>query len=532
MSRRLLMVVGLCLAIGGAFASTASAQVSCSGLPAFASCTAYANGTSVTYNGSKYTTIAPIPNNRDCPPSSPYNPSNDNWWTNNGTCSGSSTATATATKTATATATSVGPTATRTNTATSTKTPTATPTTGPTATRTNTPTATATTVSGGCTVAAWDAATAYVGGSQVSRLCSGTNEKFTANYYTQNNDPCTNSMPPGGTTGAPWIDNGACGPTPTPGPTPTAGPTAPPGSVNLHRALYIMPFNNPIPIQQYMNETGLKSYMISFVLSGGSCSATWDGTQAIGSSTVSSMVNTIRSGGGDIAISQGGYAGTKLGQACSDGTAAYNAMNAVVSQYAVKAVDFDVEEPEIESIGDDACSTNNTGAVCKELDAIKLFANAGKTVSITMPTTTTGLNYFGQLTAKAMKNKGICSLSNVHVRVMPFDGGFTQPSGTEAAAQALHDQMVTLCGWDSATSWSRIGVSGMIGRSDTGEFTQLADWNAIISWVNGNGMPDLTTWAQQRDRPCTPLYGQVDPGTKGDCSSVTNAEGAFGAAMK
>ena len=39
-------------------------------------------------------------------------------------------------------------------------------------------------------------------------------------------------------------------------------------------------------------------------------------------------------------------------------------------------------------------------------------------------------------------------------------------------------------------------------------------------------------WAQQRDRPCTPLYGQVDPGVKGDCSSETDAEGAFGAAMK
>src|SRR5262249_49371392 len=143
-----------------------------------------------------------------------------------------------------------------------------------------------------------------------------------------------------------------------------------------------------------------------------------------------------------------------------------------------------------------------------------------------------GLNYFGQLTAKGMMNKGICSLSNVHVRIMPFDGGFTQPSGTEAAAQSLHDQMVTFCGWDSATAWARIGISGMVGRSDTGEYTQLADWNAIISWVNGKGMPDLTTWAQQRDRPCTPLYGQVDPGTKGDCSSISAAEGAFGAAMK
>jgi hypothetical protein len=116
MKTKLLSVVSLCL-MAMASVGTASAQVSCSGLPAFASCTAYATGTSVTYNGSKYTAIAPIPNNRDCPPNSPFNPSNDNWWVNNGTCGG---ATPTATTGATPTAT-----ATRTNT------PVATPTTGP-----------------------------------------------------------------------------------------------------------------------------------------------------------------------------------------------------------------------------------------------------------------------------------------------------------------------------------------------------------------------------------------------------------------
>src|SRR5438132_14394525 len=128
MSRRL--VVGLCLsiALGGAFASRASAQVSCAGIPAFASCTAYATGASVVYNNSKYTSIAPISATRDCPPNSPYNPSNDNWWTNNGTCSAGGTATATATRTSTATstrtstATATGPTPTRT----ATRTPTAT----------------------------------------------------------------------------------------------------------------------------------------------------------------------------------------------------------------------------------------------------------------------------------------------------------------------------------------------------------------------------------------------------------------------
>jgi Polysaccharide lyase len=87
------------LAFGVAMLSAASAAraATCTGLPAFTSCVAYANGASVTYSGSKYTTLAAIPNNRDCPPISPYNPSTDNWWTDNGACSGSATATATPT---------------------------------------------------------------------------------------------------------------------------------------------------------------------------------------------------------------------------------------------------------------------------------------------------------------------------------------------------------------------------------------------------------------------------------------------------
>jgi chitinase len=104
-------------------------------LPVFASCTAYALGTSVVYNGTKYTAIGTISATRDCPPASPYNPSNDNWWRNDGACTGGPTAT----RTATATATNGGPTATFTVTATRTATATAT-TTGPTATRTVTPT--------------------------------------------------------------------------------------------------------------------------------------------------------------------------------------------------------------------------------------------------------------------------------------------------------------------------------------------------------------------------------------------------------
>jgi hypothetical protein len=58
----------------------------CAGVPAFATCTAYANGTKVVFNSTLYHTIADVPATRDCPPSSPFDPSTDNWWVNDGGC--------------------------------------------------------------------------------------------------------------------------------------------------------------------------------------------------------------------------------------------------------------------------------------------------------------------------------------------------------------------------------------------------------------------------------------------------------------
>jgi hypothetical protein len=58
----------------------------CAGIPAFATCTAYPNGSKVVFNNTLYHTIADVPAMRDCPPSSPFDPSNDNWWVNDGGC--------------------------------------------------------------------------------------------------------------------------------------------------------------------------------------------------------------------------------------------------------------------------------------------------------------------------------------------------------------------------------------------------------------------------------------------------------------
>jgi chitinase len=94
----------------------------------------------------------------------------------------------------------------------------------PTPTGTTSPSPTPTGTGGTCTAPAWNAATAYVGGSVVSY----NGHKYTAKWWTQGEQPDTHS----GQYDV-WTDNGPCSggttsPTPSPSPTRTTSPTPSP----------------------------------------------------------------------------------------------------------------------------------------------------------------------------------------------------------------------------------------------------------------------------------------------------------------
>lgn len=173
---------------------------------AWATGVAYAVGDTVTYAGSTYKCLQAHTSQSDwTPPAVPA------LWQLVGTASTATNTAVGPTATRTRTPTS-GPTATRTNTP-SGPTPTRTNTpVGATATRTNTPAPTATSGGSGCWPA-WVSTQVYTQGAQVSE--GGRN--YQANYWTQGNDPATNSGPIG--TGQPWIPMLFCGgaPSPTPG---------------------------------------------------------------------------------------------------------------------------------------------------------------------------------------------------------------------------------------------------------------------------------------------------------------------------
>src|SRR5215469_859892 len=113
-----------------------------------------------------------------------------------------------------------------------------------------------------------------------------------------------------------------------------------------------------------MSATGQKAFDMAFILADGGCTPAWNGTDPVsGDTQVAAVINEVRSDGGDVTVSAGGYNGTKLGQVCGSAAATAAAYQQVITAYGLHAFDFDLEEPEIE----------NTAAIDNEVGAAQIL---------------------------------------------------------------------------------------------------------------------------------------------------------------
>jgi len=279
-------------------------------------------------------------------------------------------------------------------------------------------------------------------------------------------------------------------------------------------APYLMPqSNNPPDPVTVMNATGLKAFQLAFILApnGGGCSPTWDGTSAVSSDTaVADVISRIRGAGGDVSVSVGGYGGTKLGQTCGTVAATAAAYQQVITKYSLKAIDFDLEEPEYE----------NTAAIANELGAAKTLQanNPGLFVSVTMPGTAAGTGWFGTQLLDQAKSIGF---TPNNFSIMPFDGGFNGGSSQVSALEALHGLLMSHLGWDSATAYAHEGFSGMNGKSDAAEMFYTSDFQTVYDYATSHGLGRFTFWSVNRDRACV---GTTDNGV---CSNVPQNDWDF-----
>jgi chitinase len=282
-------------------------------------------------------------------------------------------------------------------------------------------------------------------------------------------------------------------------------------------APYVMPLdNNPPDLPTVMSQSGVKAFTLAFILANnGSCTPAWDGTANVSSDTqVAGIINSIRNAGGDVVVSAGGYGGHKLGEYCGSPDATAAAYQQVINKYSLKAMDFDLEEPEYE----------NTAAINNEVGAAKILQanNPGIVIQITTAGTTAGTGYFGQNVLNTAKSIGF---TPTNFTIMPFDGGFSGASSQISALQSFNTMLMNTFGWDSATAYNHEGFSGMNGRTDSAEYFYISDFNTVLNFAQSNHMSKFTFWSVNRDRQCSPPDNNGL--LSGTCSSVAQNDWDF-----
>lgn len=284
-------------------------------------------------------------------------------------------------------------------------------------------------------------------------------------------------------------------------------------------APYVMPLaNNPPNLTSIMQATGIKAFTLAFIVSNNGCNPAWvsdAGLDNVSSdSQMGPIIDAVRAAGGDVAVSFGGYNGTKLGEACGSAQATAAAEQTIIDKYNLHAFDFDLEEPEYE----------NAAAINNELGAAQILQqnNPGFYESITLPGTTNGTGYFGQ---QLLNNAKALNYTPNNYTIMPFDGGFNGANSQISALQSFNMLLMNTFGWSSDTAYSREGVSLMNGRSDTAEFFYQSDFQTVLSFAHSNHLARFTYWAANRDHQCNPPDNNGT--TSGTCSSVPQGDWDF-----
>ncbi|CAM3099476.1 Chitinase [Stackebrandtia soli] len=244
-----------------------------------------------------------------------------------------------------------------------------------------------------------------------------------------------------------------------------------------------------------MAATGVDWFTMAFILSDGGCSPAWDGARPLHGGVDEQAINEIRANGGDIVPSIGGWSGNKLGPNCGSATELAAAYQEVIDAYDLNAIDVDIENSD---------EFENEIVQDRILGALKIVEqnNPGITTILTFGTGVTGPTWWGQrlIDRAAELDVGV----DVYT-IMPFNfgGGSDMYGNTVSSAEGLSSALQAANGWDVATAYAHMGISGMNGLSDQGEETTTATWTSIRDWARSNGLARLAFWSVNRDRPCS-----------------------------
>jgi chitinase len=375
--------------------------------------------------------------------------------------------------------------------------------------------------------AAWSSSTVYTAGNQASE--NGIN--YTANWWTQGNNPATNNG--GSGSGQPWTSDGACtgggGGTP-----PGGGGGTPPGGGGTGTAsgLLFSPYKD-VTINMNWNTYEMQSAVegsdlpvvgsgsvvstyvpklpaITLAFATGACgSENWGGVS--GADWAAENVPQLNSAGLNYVVSTGGEAGTFT---CAS-TAGMDSFIATYASPHLVGIDFDIEGGQSESdIQNLVAAAAGAQATYPNLQFSFTLATLGASDG-----SYGGVNSLGNEVVEAVLGS---SLKNYVINLMTMDFGSASSSvcvvvnGScemgQSSIQAVENLEHTY-----GIPAGKIAVTPMIGLNDnTSETFTIADVDTLTSYAVSNGLAGLHFWSFDRDTPCSDDYASPT------CNSVSS----------
>jgi Cellulose binding domain len=275
---------------------------------------------------------------------------------------------------------------------------------------------------------------------------------------------------------------------------PSTGPPPPAGAVPV--APYIDMGSWPTPLlSQVSSASGLRSFTLAFITASG-CKAMWFNAYDPRTGWQLDEINRIRAAGGDVKISFGGASGIELAQACTDVNALTAEYQAVVSAYALRYIDFDIE----------GSATAEPASIARRNQAMARLqaSNPNLRISLTLPVLPEGLTADGLNVVRTARDAGVI-IDLVNIMAMDYyrtgdygDFAVTAANNTFAQLKSLYPART------DAQVWRMLGVTPMLGVNDDQHIFDQNDARQLVTTATGRHLGMLAFWEVTRDRnACT-----------------------------
>jgi hypothetical protein len=274
----------------------------------------------------------------------------------------------------------------------------------------------------------------------------------------------------------------------------TNPPPPPPGSIRV--APYVDMGSWPTPSLTELATAGnLNSFTLAFITASG-CHAMWFNAYDPRQAWSRDQIDAIRARGGDVKVSFGGASGIELAQACTTVDSLLVEYQAVVSAYALRSIDLDIE----------GAATAEPASVARRSTALARLqqANPGLRVSLTLPVLPEGLTADGLNVVRSARDAGV-AVDVVNVMAMDYYRTGDYGDFAVQAARSTFTQLTSLYpGRSAGQVWRMVGVTPMLGQNDDSHVYDQNDARQLVSFGNTNHLGLLAFWEMTRDRnACT-----------------------------